>query len=252
MQAEGFVKGKPVALHVLDYGLFRVHQNGRVIGICGYVIRTDAGEVILIDTGFPPKYAADKVAATAEDHLGEFGEVLVCGPDNLPKAQLAMLGLSPSDVTLHICTHTHIDHIGGLGDFAHAPLLVSATERALPKPLYWRGAQPMEWPDLDYLEVTGDIDLGPGLQVLAAPGHAPGQIAMMVDLSDTGAVLLTSDAISRPAEIEEKFAGSWDEGLAIASAERLMRMAAERHAFVIYGHCPAQWDKLKKAPEGYF
>lgn len=252
MQAEGFVKGKPVALHVLDYGLFRVHENGRVIGICGFVIRTDAGEVILIDTGFPPKYAADKDAATAEDGLGSFGEVLVCGPENLPEAQLARLGLRASDVTLHICTHTHIDHIGGLGDFAHAPLLVSEAERALPKPLYWSGGQPMDWPDLDYLTVAGDVDLGPGLRVLAAPGHAPGQIALMVDLPDTGAVLLTSDAISRPSEIDEKFAGSWDEGLAIASADRLMRLAGERDAFMIYGHCPAQWGTLRKAPEGYF
>ncbi|TNF57647.1 MAG: N-acyl homoserine lactonase family protein, partial [Rhodobacteraceae bacterium] len=100
MQAAGFVKGKPVALHVLDYGLFRVNQNGRVIGICGFVIRTDAGETILVDTGFPPKYAADKEAATAEDDLGSFGEVLVCGPGNLPGAQLAKLGLTAADVTL--------------------------------------------------------------------------------------------------------------------------------------------------------
>ena len=252
MQAEGIVKGKPVALHVLDYGLFRVHENGRVIGICGFLIRTDAGEAILVDTGFPPKYAADKEAATAEDGLGSFGEVLICGPENLPTAQLARLGLTPSDVTLHICTHTHIDHIGGLGDFAHAPLVVSATERALPKPLYWSGGQKMDWPDLDYLTVTGDVTLGPGLRVLAAPGHAPGQIALMVDLPETGAVLLTSDAISRPAEIDEKFRGSWNEAQAIASAERLMRLAREAGAFVIYGHCPRQWGELRKAPEGYF
>ena len=252
MQAAGFVKGKPVALHVLDYGLFRVNQNGRVIGICGFVIRTEAGETILVDTGFPAKYAADKEAATAEDDLGSFGEVLVCGPGTLPEAQLAKLGLTAADVTLHVCTHTHIDHVGGLGDFPHAPLLISAAERALPRPLYWRGAQPMEWPDLDYLEVTGDVDLGPGLRVLAAPGHAPGQIALMVELPRTGAVLLTSDAISRPAEIGERFAGSWDEAAAIASADRLMRLAADRGAFVIYGHCPAQWGDLKKVPDGYF
>ncbi len=109
----------------------------------------------------------------------------------------------------------------------------------------------MDWPDLDYLTVAGDVDLGPGLQVLAAPGHAPGQIALMIDLPETGAVLLTSDAISRPSEIQEKFAGSWDEAAAIASAERLMRLAAEGGAFVIYGHCPAQWDALRKAPQGY-
>lgn len=251
MQAEGFVKGRPGALCVLDYGLFKVHANGRVIGICGYLIRTDADENILVDTGFPAKYAHDTHAATQEDRLYEFGEVLTCTPDNLPAAQLAKLGLTGDDLTLHICTHTHIDHIGGLHDYPHVPMLVSRAERELPRPLYWGDVQPLDWPDQEYLIVDGDVQLGPGLQVLAAPGHAPGQIALMVDLPGTGAVLLTSDAISRPAEIDEKFAGSWDEAAAIASADRLMTLARARDALVIYGHCPDQWKTLRKAPESF-
>lgn len=250
MQAKGFVKGRPSDLAVLDYGLFKVHSNGRIIGICGFVIRTESGEAILIDTGFPAKYATDTDAAVKEDRLFEFGEVLICGPDNLPQAQLAKLGIKPADVSMQICTHTHIDHVGGLGDFPDSPILISAIERALPRPLYWGDVQPLEWPDRDYLEVEGDVEVGPGLTVLAAPGHAPGQIAMMVDLP-SGAFLLTSDAISRPAEIDEKFAGAWDEQRAIASADRLMRLASQRDAFVIYGHCPEQWPELKKAPEFY-
>ncbi len=250
MQAEGFVKGRPIDLAVLDYGLFKVHSTGRVIGICGFLIRTDSGEAILIDTGFPEKYAVDTDAAANEDRLFEFGEVLKCEPDNLPRAQLAKLGLIPSDITLQICTHTHIDHIGALGDFPSSPILISSAERALPRPLYWGDMRPMEWPEQDYLLVDGDAEIGPGIFVLAAPGHAPGQIAVMVDLP-SGVILVTSDAISRPAEIDEKFAGSWNQDAAIASADRLMRLASERDAFVIYGHCPKQWPDLKKAPEVY-
>ena len=74
---------------------------------------------------------------------------------------------------------------------------------------------------------------------------------MMLQLPQTRAVLLTSDAISRPAEIEEKFAGSMDEAAAIASADRLMEAAAAEDAFIIYGHDPAQWDRLCKAPDLY-
>nr|WP_216599837.1 MULTISPECIES: N-acyl homoserine lactonase family protein [unclassified Ruegeria] len=234
----------------MDYGLFKVHSTGRIIGICGFLVRTDLGEAILIDTGFPEKYATDTDAAVKEDRLYEFGEVLNCEPDNLPSAQLAKLGLTPSDITLQICTHTHIDHIGALGDFPSSPILISAAERALPRPLYWGDMRPLEWPDQDYLVVDDDVEIAPGIFVLMAPGHAPGQIAVMVDLP-SGTVLLTSDAISRPTEIDEKFAGSWDEDSAIASADRLMRLASERDAFVIYGHCPKQWPVLKKAPEVY-
>ena len=245
------LKGKPKRLAVLDYGLFEVHAGPRTIGICGYLIETDAEERVLIDTGFPEKYARDAVAATAEDDLGSFGRVLSVTAENLPDAQLGRLGLRKSDVTLMIQSHTHIDHVGDMAGFPHAPILMSAAERALPRPLYWSGKKAMEWPDRDYRLVEEDLALGDGFDVLHCPGHAPGQLAFMVRLPQTGWVLLTSDAISRASEIDEGFEGSWDVPQAVHHGTRLMRLAAEREALVIYGHSPEQWPTLKKAPEWY-
>ena len=245
------LEGNPKRLAVLDYGLFEVHAGPRTIGICGFVIQTDADEVVLIDTGFPQKYAEDADAATAEDELGSFGRVLSVTPDNMPGPQLALLGLAKSDVTLMIQSHTHIDHVGDMAGYPQAPILISADERALPRPLYWSGKQAMDWPDRDYRLVTDDMMLGPGFEVLHCPGHAPGQLAFMVNLPDTGWVLLTSDAISRASEIDEKFAGSWDVDQAIFHGDRLMRLAAERDALVIFGHSPEQWPTLKKAPNWF-
>lgn len=243
--------GRPVALAVLDFGLFRVHSNGRVIGICGYLVRTDRGELVLVDGGFPRKYTEDHASASTEDRLYEFGEVLACGPENTVEAQLHECGCRLEDITLLIQTHTHIDHVGALNDARQAPMLIAAAERALPKPLYWGGVQPLDWPDRDYICLDEDAEIGPGFRVMLVPGHAPGQLAMMLDLPGTGSVLLTSDAISRPAEIDEKFAGSMDEAAAMASADRLMTAAAAKGAFIIYGHDPAQWDGLRKAPDLY-
>ena len=245
------LKGKPKRLAVLDYGLFEVHAGPRTIGICGFVVETDADEVVLIDTGFPPKYAKDAEAATAEDDLGSFGRVLSVTADNLPGPQLAKLGLTKADVTLMIQSHTHIDHVGDMAGYPQAPILISAAERALPRPLYWSGKQAMEWPEAEYRLVTEDCQIGPGFEVLLCPGHAPGQLAFMVRLPQTGWVLLTSDAISRASEIDEKFAGSWDETQAIFHGDRLMALAKEREALVIYGHDPDQWPGLKKAPEWF-
>jgi N-acyl homoserine lactone hydrolase len=251
MKNQMFLKGKPLRLAVLDYGLFQVHANGRIIGICGFVVQTDAGETILIDTGFPAKYAQDAQAATLEDDLGSFGSVLSVTPDNMPAAQLALLGLTPADITLMIQSHTHIDHVGHMDLCPHAPILIAEAERALPRPLYWSGKQAIEWPQADYLLVEEDFALGAGFDVLLCPGHAPGQLAFMVQLPQTGSVLLTSDAISRAAEIDEGFAGSWDVELAIHHGARLMQMAQDRDALVIFGHSPEQWPDLRKAPDWF-
>ena len=245
------LKGRPVALQVLDYGLFRVHANGRVIGISGFLVTTDVGERVLIDGGFPAKYATDPAAAAAEDRLGAFGEVLDCRPVHRPEAQLALCGVAPEEITLLIQTHTHIDHVGAMEDFPQAPMLIAAAERALPRPLYWGDVQPLDWPARDTMTLDADLLIGPGFDVILAPGHAPGQLAMLLELPETGAVLLTSDAVSRPAEIDEGFDTAPDPAQTRASAARLMELARARDAMIIWGHCPAQWLKLKKAPDAY-
>jgi N-acyl homoserine lactone hydrolase len=243
--------GRPERLYVLDFGFFRVHAGPRDIGIVGFLIVTDQGERLLVDSGFPAKYAADPEAATEEDRLGSFGQVLSLTEENLPEAQLAKAGTRPEEVDLFLLTHSHIDHLGGLFDFPQAPLLVAERERALPRPLYWSGGQPWDWPDRETIRLSADVRLGPGCEVLQVPGHAPGQLALVVDLPRTGPVILTGDAISRPSEIDERFDAAHDPALAMDSAQRLMRLAEEKDAFVIYGHGPEQWPQLRKAPDFY-
>ncbi len=245
------LKGKPFRLAVLDYGLFEVHAGPRIIGICGFVVQTDAGEVVVIDTGFPGKYVADADTATADDGLGSFGRVLNITAEHRPAAQLSKLGLAKSDVTLMIQSHTHIDHIGDMDGFPGVPIVIAAAERALPRPLYWSGKQAIDWPAREYHLVTRDLTLAPGFEILLCPGHAPGQLAFMVKLPETGWVLLASDAISRAAEVDEGFAGSWDVPQAIHHGARLMQLAQERDALVIYGHSPQQWADLRKAPDWF-
>ena len=238
-------------LYILDFGLFQVHQNGRIIGIPGYLIQTADGQNILVDTGFHPKYADDPHKATLEDKLESFGRVLSLTKDNLPPAQLAKIGLGVDDIDLLIMTHTDIDHVGGIGDFTGVPIVIHKDERAFDRPRYWGDQKPLEWPNVPYQLIDQDCELAPGLKVITSSGHAPGHLSLLLELPHTGAVLLTGDAIGRPEEIELSFAGSWDEEMAQASGEKLMKIAAETGAFIIYGHDPEQWATLKKAPDFY-
>ncbi len=244
------------SLAVLDYGLFRVHgRDGtgeRVIGIPGYLVTTAQGRHVLIDTGFPPDYATDGRAAADRDGLDAFGTVLRLTPDNLPAGQLARLGLTIADIDAVILTHSDIDHWGSVHLFRDVPVLIGTDDRAQPHPRHFGAAGPqLPWPDLDWRPVAGDTALLPGLTLLATPGHAPGHLSVLLDLPETGAVLLTADAVSRPAEVAEGFASAWDPAQAAASATRLQDLARDRGAMVIWGHCPDQWPGLRKAPDRY-
>lgn len=238
-------------LYILDFGLFHVADGDRIIGIPGYLLETDHGARILIDTGFPALYATDPHTAAARDGLASFGHILHLGPENLPAGQLARLGLGPRDIDLVVLTHGHIDHVGCLDQVTHCPILTSAAERAFDRPIYFEDVRPLDWPPARYHLIDSDLTICTGFRLLMTPGHSPGHISAWVDLPATGPVLLTADAISRPAEVDEGFPDAWNPALAQISAARILALAATAGARVIYGHCPEQWPLLRKIPEGY-
>jgi N-acyl homoserine lactone hydrolase len=238
-----------VALTILDLGLFEVHEDGRVIGIPAYLIRSGAA-LLLVDTGFPAAYALDPVAAGRIDGLDAFGVMRAPDATQTLAAQLARCSVVPAMITHLVLTHSHIDHVGGLHQFPGATLVLGRAERAAPRPLYWGERRPLAWPDQPQQLIDADTPIAPGVTLLRTPGHTPGHLSLLVEAPDGRAVVLAADAISRPQELsEDRFAGAWDPALARASARRLVALAAGRGARLIYGHDPAQWPALPKAPE---
>lgn len=257
MGLPGWLAGdRPARLHILDFGLFRVHGGtgpaaGRTIGIPGFLLTTAAGRRILIDSGFPPAYAANPAGQARRDGLDAFGHILSLGPQNTLAGQLGALGLAPGDIDLTILTHSHIDHVGSLHLVAHAPIVLGAAERRAERPLYFGLARPLAWPDAPFLTLDGDAQLCPGLQVLATPGHTPGHVSLQLDLPRTGTMILAGDAINRASEPAEGYPDATDPVTASASGARLLDLARRTGGQLIYGHDPAQWPDLRKAPAFY-
>ena len=236
-------------LAILDYGTFEVAEDGRRIPIVGYVV-VSGERVILVDTGFPEAYYADAEAAGRRDGLHEFGRLVEIGPEHRPEAQLALLGLTPEDVTDLVVTHGDIDHVGAIDRFPRATLVLGRAEHAAGPPRYFGSSRPLAWPpDGRYRFIDGDEELVPGVTLLSTPGHSPGHLSLVVRLCERGSIVLAVDAISRQHELETGVnGGASDPEQARASAQRVLRIAEDESALLVYGHDPEQRARLPRAP----
>jgi N-acyl homoserine lactone hydrolase len=241
--------GRLSRLYILDLGLFEVRGGERIIGIPGYLMQTDQGANILFDTGFPPDYLTDP-ERPAKDGLPRFGRLINFRRDQTAAGALALLELTPADIDLVILSHGHIDHVGSLPLFAHAPIVVTTRERAEPAPLYFGTVRPIRWPDATYHLIDTDTPVCEGLTLIPTPGHTAGHLSALVTLPDGRSVILAADAINRASEPAEGFADAADPAASQASANYLLSLAPPE-AVLIYGHEPAQWPMLPKAPQAW-
>lgn len=239
--------GRLARLYVLDLGLFEVRGGERIIGIPGFLMQTDRGANILFDTGFPPDYLTDP-DRPAKDGLPRFGRLIDFRRNQTAEGALALLSLAPKDIDLVILSHGHIDHVGSLPLFTHAPIVLNTVERAEPAPLYFGSVRPIPWPDATYRQIDADTPVCEGLTLLLTPGHTPGHLSALLDLPDGRRVILAADAINRASEPAEGFADSMDPAASQASADRLLSLLTPG-ATLIYGHEPSQWPALPKAPQ---
>lgn len=249
-------------LYILDLGQCDVDKGAVLtpglddglriqIPVVGYLIQTDDGTNILVDTGMHSKHIADPLAT----HRGSpFADVLriIMRPEDDVVSRLAQLGLRPEDVQVLVSTHFHFDHAGGHRHFGRSRIVVQREcyEDAVGSNAPTRDL--FDLPALRYDMVDGDADLVPGVRLLRTPGHVPGHMSALVRLPRTGPVILAIDAIYLQDNLDADNWGRYtDPDQARASARRLVDLARQERAVLIYGHDPAQWATLRKAPTYY-
>jgi N-acyl homoserine lactone hydrolase len=210
-----------------------------------YLIQTAQGQNILIDSGLPPDYTRPPGIPEAEHEKNVL-------------EHLADLGLSPLDVSVVVSSHFDVDHSGYHDSFPQAEFVVqsrhytsarSGDQRFAAARAHW------DHPTLHYRLVEGDTELLPGLMLIDTSGHAPGHQSVLVQLPQTGKVLLAIDAVP----IERLFTpdrSAWpdddNEPELRASTRKLLDLVArEGVGLVIFGHDGKQWRTLKRAPDYY-
>ncbi len=213
----------------------------------GYLIQTVDGQNILIDSGLPRSLVG---RSTSGWQLHE---------EDLVTAHLAKLGLGAADIHTVICTHLDPDHAGNHDLFPQAEFYVQRKhyEFACSSGLARFGFPVAKWNDsrLQYRLIDGDFELRPGIKLIESSGHVPGHQSILLHLPQTGAVLLTADAILYAALTDPDTRAilpfDLDEPPVRASTRKLMALAARETTMLIFGHDLAQWRTLRKLPEYY-
>ena len=110
-------------MHPRGADLF-IPQTSRTPSLC--LLIEEKEHLILVDSGFGTQDMEDP------KRLGRTNYLLntQCSKEKPAVRQIERLGYNPKDVRHIICTHLDRDHAGGLSDFPHAQVHVSAAECA--------------------------------------------------------------------------------------------------------------------------
>jgi glyoxylase-like metal-dependent hydrolase (beta-lactamase superfamily II) len=169
----------------------------RVEPVLAYLVRHADG-LLLFDTGIG---AADP---GTEAHYRPRRRELA--------SALADAGVSVADVALVANCHLHFDHCGGNPLFARTPVLVQQAELAAAGQEDYTFSELVDFPGATYEEVSGEVEVWPGVRIVPTPGHTDGHQSLVVRQRDGTVVLagqahdfathFTADHLARRAELD--------------------------------------------------
>lgn len=206
------------------------------------------GRRVLVDTGMPLPAAGDAEGLKKAYGMDPSWIRPLMSTEQRVDAQLATLGMAPSDLQLVVNTHFHFDHAGGNALFPGVTIAAQETEIEAARSS--EGYLPVwDAPGLQFRVVRGDWEPIPGVEMLLTPGHTPGHQSMLVRMR-AGTWLFTWDAVYTEEHWRTgKLGAVADVASARESIARLRDIATRENARIIFGHDMAQWEALGMGAE---
>ena len=210
------------------------------------LLRTDQG-LVLFDTGLHPVHV-DRPDAT----YGPRSAVKpVMGREDAIVSRLAAVGVWPDDVAIVVNSHLHFDHAGNNGAFPKATFVVQADHLAFAKGkpsfpgVYW------DIKELTYLPTRGRARIASGVEVIPTPGHTPGHQSLVVELPETGRVVLCGDAAYTRENLERDETTGQDRAAAKESLALIRSLVNDDLDRAFVSHDMAAWSGWRTAPQSY-
>lgn len=221
-------------------------QPGNLVEPC-YVIEHPGG-TLLWDTGL-----GDAINARPDHVLDEGGSRLLV-PVTL-QSQLKTLGLAPADIEFVSLSHMHFDHTGNLEQFPDATWLVDPAELAWATQTPPPGSATATHFDAfggTQQVMEGDHDVfGDGrVRILRTPGHTPGHRVLLVELENTGTVILSGDLYHSRSNYENARVPAFnvDRADTLASFDRVRQLLKTHDGRLVIQHAPEDFDTLPIFP----
>jgi N-acyl homoserine lactone hydrolase len=244
---EGVGHGKRRLLHTI-----RDSEWTEPLPIYAFAIEHPEG-VIVVDTGETAGASQRGYFPSWHPGVRAFHEWVE--PEQEIGPQLERLGISRGDVRWVVMTHLHTDHAGGLHHFPGTEILVTRTELEFASglrgrlrgyvanthwPTWFRPTllelepEPLgPFPLSQRLTEAGDITLVP------APGHTPGQIAVLVDEGDQTVFLAGDSSYTQDLMLRGRVDGvGADEDAERLTHERIRAYATEQPTVYLVAHDP--------------
>jgi glyoxylase-like metal-dependent hydrolase (beta-lactamase superfamily II) len=205
------------------------------------------------DTGLPDALAQKPEGIT-------FMNTFVMRMPQTLVSQLKEIGYAPESINMLGISHMHGDHVGNVGLFPKAQLLIQKEEYAAafgPEPSKY-GFDPSSYASLKSNPVKtleGDYDVfGDGtVMIKRMVGHTPGHQALFVKLPKTGNILLSGDLAHYTDNWEHKRVPSFNfnKEQSIQSMEDTAKFLKDNNAVLWIQHDLEQNAGIKHAPAYY-
>jgi N-acyl homoserine lactone hydrolase len=208
---------KTVRLYVFDCGVINVNRAGTErykvtpeevgetrFSVPCFLVAHPKG-AMMWDLGILPDDTVEARARGEQGNPTATSASVTTVPRTLA-SQLAELGYRPADITYFAFSHAHVDHNANANLFAASTWLARPAERVF---MWEEGNTRVNRTFFDKIKDSKSISLdkdeydvfGDGTVILkAAPGHSPGHQVLVLNLPNTGRIMVAGDLYHYPQE----------------------------------------------------